>query len=55
MGNVYINNHVCVLPNPNRKWQHGQVYACTCNNLFRCQQYYDTKAFHYIGNIEESD
>jgi len=55
MGSVYAGSisHACVLPDANRKWQAGQVYACSCNRLFRCQQYYDTKAFVYIGRIGE--
>lgn len=48
---VYTGSHVCVLPALNRKWQHGQVYSCTCLNLFRVQEYYDTKSFEYIGTL----
>ena len=51
--NVYVASpfHVCVLPQANRKWQVGQVYSCTCGNLFRVQAYYEGKGFTHIGKV----
>lgn len=53
MENVYVATpfHVCVLPQANRKWQVGQVYSCTCGNLFRVQAYYEGKGFTHIGKV----
>jgi len=52
MKNIYAGNHLCVLPALNRRWQHGQVYICTCNNLFKVREYYDCKGFEYIGRVK---
>jgi len=52
MRGIYSGGHVCMLPALNRRWQNGQVYACTCNNLFRVREYADCKAFEYIGKVK---
>jgi len=57
MRTVYTSSndfHVCVLPEADRKWQVGQIYACTCGNLFRVVAYYEGKGFNHIGKLEFS-
>ena len=56
MNNVYTTDthHVCVLPEANRKWQVGQVYACACDRLFRVVAYYEGKGFVYIGKLRDT-